>query len=126
MHAPVAVLEDDHFHDQCGVFGVFGAAEALRRGDHISVDLISSRLSGNGARLAGIWAMTAVILLTVAVLISSITAVRFSHDFEIYSDGYLAVAMWIPQTALIIGCVLIIAMAAARLLSILLGWRRSR
>jgi amidophosphoribosyltransferase len=28
MQGPVAVFEDDHFHDQCGVFGVFDAAEA--------------------------------------------------------------------------------------------------
>ncbi len=28
MKGAVAVLEDDHFHDQCGVFGVFDAAEA--------------------------------------------------------------------------------------------------
>ena len=26
--APVPVFDDDHFHDQCGVFGVFGADEA--------------------------------------------------------------------------------------------------
>jgi amidophosphoribosyltransferase len=28
MNGAVAVEEDDHFHDQCGVFGVFDAAEA--------------------------------------------------------------------------------------------------
>jgi amidophosphoribosyltransferase len=28
MYRAVAVLEDDHFHDQCGVFGVFDATEA--------------------------------------------------------------------------------------------------
>ncbi len=28
MKASVHLLDDDHFHDQCGVFGVFGAAEA--------------------------------------------------------------------------------------------------
>ena len=28
MQGPVALMEDDHFHDQCGVFGVFDATEA--------------------------------------------------------------------------------------------------
>ncbi|WP_416897344.1 MAG: TRAP transporter small permease [Minwuia sp.] len=102
---------------------MLGAAETLRRGDHISVDLISARLSGIWARVAGIWAMVAVILLVVAILISSITAVRFSHDFGIYSDGYLAIAMWIPQSLLVIGCVLILLVAAARLVSVLLARR---
>lgn len=102
---------------------MFGAAETLRRGEHISVDLLSSRLRGRWSALAGLWGMAAVILLILAILISSVTAVRFSHDFGIYSDGYLAVAMWIPQMALVIGCILILLVAAARMISILLRGR---
>jgi len=103
---------------------MLGAAETLRRGDHISVDLLTARLRGAGYRIAGIWGMLATILVMLAILVSGITAVRFSHDFGIYSDGYLAVPMWIPQMALIVGAVLVIAIAAARLLSFLTSARR--
>lgn len=105
---------------------MLGAAETLRRGDHISVDLLSGRLKGNGRRLASVWGLTAAILVMLAILVSGITAVRFSYDFGVYSDGYLAVPMWIPQLALIFGAVLVIAVAVARLLSILTGGRGNR
>ncbi len=99
---------------------MFGAAETLRRGDHISVDLLTSRLRNRAAVLAGAWGMLAVVLVMTAILISGITAVTFSYDFGIYSDGYLALPMWIPQLALIVGGVLVIACASARLCTILL------
>ncbi len=105
---------------------MFGAAETLRRGDHISVDLLSTRLKGLARRLATVWGMVAVIMVMLAILVSGITAVRFSHDFGIYSDGYLAVAMWIPQSALVIGAILVMAVAVARLLSILAAMLRNR
>ena len=105
---------------------MLGAAETLRRGDHISVDLLTDRLTGNGRRLAAIWGMIAAILVMLAILVSGVTAVRFSYDFGVYSDGYLAVPMWIPQLALIVGSVLVIAVAVARLLSILTGGRGNR
>jgi TRAP-type C4-dicarboxylate transport system permease small subunit len=102
---------------------MFGAAETLQRGDHISVDLLTGRLRSTGRRLAAVWGMIAAILVMLAILVSGITAVRFSYDFGVYSDGYLAVPMWIPQLALIFGSVLLIAVAAARLISILTGGR---
>lgn len=102
---------------------MFGAAETLRRGEHISVDLITTRLGPTGSRLAAVWGQVAVILLVAAILASAVTAVRFSYDFGIYSDGYLAVAMWIPQSALLIGCALIIATALARLVTLIAGRR---
>ncbi len=100
---------------------MFGAAETLRRGEHISVDLLTSRLRRSASLLAGIWGMVAVILIMSAIVVSGITAVSFSYDFGIYSEGYLALPMWIPQLALIIGGGLVIAIAVARLCSILIN-----
>ncbi|WP_417515418.1 TRAP transporter small permease [Minwuia sp.] len=98
---------------------MFGAAETLRRGEHISVDLISARAGPLLSRILGLWGMVAVILLMAALLISAIIAVRFSWDFDMYSEGYLAVQMWVPQTALIVGSVTVILVALARLISLL-------
>lgn len=97
---------------------MFGAAETLRRGEHISVDLLTARAKGVTARAFSVWGMVAVLLLMVAVLTSSIVAVRFSWDFDMYSDGYLAVQMWVPQSALIVGSVLVMLVAVARLASL--------
>lgn len=98
---------------------MFGAAETLRRGEHISVDLMTSRLRGGAQLVAGIWGTIAVVLVMTAIMISGITAVSFSYDFGIYSEGYLALPMWIPQLALIIGGVMVIAVAVGRFCSIL-------
>ena len=43
---------------------MMGLAEALRRGDHIGVDLLTSRLSEKGRRLIEIWGMLAVIVIS--------------------------------------------------------------
>lgn len=98
---------------------MFGAAETLRRGEHISVDLITARASPLLGKLLAVWGLIAVILLTVAMLWSAVVAVRFSWNFEMYSDGYLAVQMWVPQSALVVGSALVILAAGARLYTLL-------
>lgn len=98
---------------------MFGAAETLRRGEHISVDLITDRAGPRLSRVLGVWGLVAVILLMVALLWSAIIAVQFSWGFDMYSDGYLAVQMWIPQSALIVGASLVTLTALARLYTML-------
>jgi TRAP-type C4-dicarboxylate transport system permease small subunit len=104
---------------------MFGAAETLRRGEHISVDLVTARAGPRLGKSLAVWGLTAVMLLMVAVLWSSVVAVRFSWDFEMYSDGYLAVQMWVPQSALVIGSLLVLLAAATRLFTILTNRKRA-
>ena len=100
---------------------MFGAAEALRRDDHIRVDLLTTRLSGVKAQaMKVVWALF-IGAVMVALLKSAITAVNFSRDFGIYSQGYMEIPMWIPQSMLIIGSGLVLLAAAGRLVEVLLG-----
>jgi C4-dicarboxylate transporter DctQ subunit len=94
---------------------MFGAAEALRRGDHIRVDLLTSRLSGIWLKIMRLVWGGFVIALMGALTISGWVAVTFSYDFGMYSEGYLEMPMWIPQSMLIIGAVLTILTALARI-----------
>ena len=82
---------------------MLGAADALRRGDHISVDLITSRLTKRGKRLVEIWGYVVVLVFSSVLLISSKQTIDYSINFEIVSEGYLEVPMWIPQSFLILG-----------------------
>ncbi len=91
---------------------MFGTAEALIKGDHFGVDLLTSRLRGSRKKAVAIWGLIAVVLVGCAILYSAILMVRFSWDFGMYSEGYLEMPMWLPQSALIVGSVLLILTAA--------------
>ena len=95
---------------------MLGAADALRRGDHISVDLITSRLTKRGARLVEIWGYIVVLVFSSVLLLSSKKTINYSVNFEIVSEGYLEVPMWIPQSFLILGGSLVFLVAFAKLI----------
>ena len=94
---------------------MLGAADALRRGDHISVDLITSRLTKRSKRFVEIWGYTVVIVFSSVLLISSKRTIDYSINFEIVSEGYLEVPIWIPQSFLILGGSLVFLVALAKL-----------
>jgi len=96
-----------------------GAGEVLLRGEHFGVDLLTERAGLRTRWLVDIWGMIGVILVAAAVLYSAVLMVRFSYDFGVYSDGYLGVQMWIPQGFLLIGMVILILAAFARIFTLL-------
>ena len=96
-----------------------GAGEVLLRGEHFGVDLLTERAGPRTQWVVDLWGMIGVILVATAVLYSAVLMVRFSYDFGIYSDGYLSVQMWIPQGFLLIGMVILILAAIARIITLL-------
>ncbi|MBT7876886.1 MAG: TRAP transporter small permease [Gammaproteobacteria bacterium] len=105
---------------------MMGLAEALRRGDHIGVDLLTSRLSEKGRRLIEIWGMLAVIAFSTILLTSSWQMVAFSYSVGLISDGYVEAPMWIPQSTQLIGFSLLILAAVNRLIQLLTGFDPDR
>ena len=100
---------------------MFGAAEAYRRGDHIRIDLLTERLGPTGARWVDILSHIAVAAFAVNLLRTGLHTVAFSRSFGAYSAGYLEIPMWIPQSALVIGGALLLAMALLKLIETLLS-----
>jgi C4-dicarboxylate transporter DctQ subunit len=98
-----------------------GAAETLRRGEHIGVDLVTERLSLGGRRLAEIWGMAAVALVSGCLVAAGWEVAAFSHSVGLISDGYLEVPMWLPQAAVPAGAGLLGIAALNRLLRLLVG-----
>ena len=96
-----------------------GAGEVLLRGEHFGVDLLTERAGPRTQWVVDLWGMVGVILVAAAVLYSAVLMVQFSYDFGIYSDGYLSVQMWIPQGFLLIGMVILILAAIARIITLL-------
>lgn len=95
---------------------MFGAAEALRRGDHIRIDLVFDAAGPRLRRLLELWSQAAVLLFAVLLFRTAWHTVTFSRSFGAYSDGYLELPLWIPQSALLVGAALLGLQAAAGLL----------
>ena len=84
-----------------------GVAEALRRGDHVAIDLLTSFFGIKIQAFLTYLSYTAVLAFAVIFGISADEVVRFSYGFGSYSPGYLEAAMWIPQSTMIAGSVLL-------------------
>jgi len=100
-----------------------GAAEAFRRGDHIRIDLLIDHCGPRLHRWLEAWATAAVLLFAGLLVHTAWDTVAFSRRFGAYSTGYLGIPLWIPQSALVVGGVLLGLAAAARLLTLALGRR---
>jgi len=99
-----------------------GVSEALRRGDHINVDLVVGRLAPAKQRWVAAWSMLAVIALGVVLLLDAINAVRGVYAMGLVSEGYLEIEMWIPQSAIILGAAMLTVSALVGLWRTLAGF----
>ena len=98
---------------------LLGAAEVLRRGGHVSVDLLTARLGPRAGRMVEIWSLAAVLATATVLLASSWQMVAFSHSVGLISEGYLEAPVWIPQSSMLVGTAMLILAAANRLLRLL-------
>lgn len=84
-----------------------GAAEALRRGDHIRIDLLLEHASPRWQWLLDLWSYVAVLTFSILLLVTAWHTVVFSRQFGAYSSGYLEMPMWIPQSTMLLGGLLL-------------------
>ena len=98
---------------------MLGAAETLRRGEHISVDLLSSKATGGRKKALGVWGYLATAFVAAVLFVSAWDAVKFSWSIGVYSSGYLEAPLWIPQSLLLIGAGLLFLLSLARAIDLL-------
>jgi len=94
---------------------MLGAAEVLRREEHVSVDILSARATGAKRWLLAFWSNLSVAVVAGVLFFSSLDAVKFSRMIGVYSDGYLEAPLWIPQSVMLAGVGLLFLMAVARM-----------
>ena len=104
---------------------MLGAAETLRRGEHISVDILSSKATGWRRKLLIILSYLATAFLAAILFISTWEAVQFSYAIGVYSSGYLEAPLWIPQSFMLFGAGLLFLISIARAVEKLLKWGES-
>lgn len=98
---------------------MFGAAEALRRGDHLRIDLLTERLGPRAGRALDIVALLSVVLFGAILAWTGYETAHFSYVFGNYSAGHLEMPMWIVQAPLAVGGVLLAVVAAGNLVRLL-------
>lgn len=82
---------------------MLAAADALRQGEHIAVDILTERLSLSGRRITALAGFVAVAVAAALLTVEGVDMVAFSHMVGLLSNGHLAVPMWIPQIVVPIG-----------------------
>ncbi len=99
---------------------MLAAADALREGEHIAVDIITERLSARGKRVTAVLGLLAVAASALLLVIEGWDMVAFSRMVGLLSNGYMAVPMWIPQALVPIGAA---ALLLAALAAVGAAWR---
>ena len=94
---------------------MLAAADALRQGEHIAVDIVTERLSARGKRWTAVLGLLAVALSALLLLVEGFDMVAFSRMVGLLSNGYLAVPMWITQALVPVGALLLLLAAIAAL-----------
>jgi C4-dicarboxylate transporter DctQ subunit len=102
---------------------MLAAADALIEGEHIAVDILTERLAARGRRAVLLIGLAAVGVSALLLAYAGYDMVAFSRTVGLLSNGYLAVPMWIPQAAVPIGSVLLLA---AAIIGFAAAWRDKR
>lgn len=100
---------------------LLGAAEVLRRGEHIAIDILTERLSTGARRRIEIAGMAAVAVVSAILIVSGVDVMSFSWEMGVRSVGYLAVPMWLPLASLPLGFALLGLAALNRMVRLIVG-----
>jgi TRAP-type C4-dicarboxylate transport system permease small subunit len=89
---------------------MLAAAQVLRRGEHIAVDLFTEKLSGRAARWAQALAMGAALLVAVILVVNGWQSAMQSRQFGIVTEGRLEwpvwlLMLWMPAGGLLLALV---------------------
>lgn len=103
--------------------GFLALAHTLKRGEHIRVTLIVSRLGARAKPWMERWAMGAGASLALLFAYYSVRLVWQSHAFNDISTGNDATPLWLPQLAMAVGA---IVFAIAAVDEFFIEWSGSR
>ncbi|MEX2197850.1 MAG: TRAP transporter small permease [Burkholderiales bacterium] len=95
---------------------MLGAAQTLRRGEHIGVDLLTSRLSPRARRWADAWAALAALAASLVLVVNGWNTAMFSRSLGIVAEGNVEIPVFWVQLLLPLGG-LMMALAALEALA---------
>jgi TRAP-type C4-dicarboxylate transport system permease small subunit len=88
--------------------GFLALAHTLKRGEHIRVTLLVTRLTGRAHHLMEMWALSAAVLLAGLFALFSVRLAVQSYRFHDISTGNDATPLWVPQLAMAVGTLILL------------------
>ncbi|MGX1305429.1 C4-dicarboxylate transporter DctQ subunit [Amorphus suaedae] len=95
---------------------MLAAAEAFRRQEHISVDLLTLTLSPRARYVADKWASLAVLATALALVWTGADLVAFSRMIDLHTSDYVALPAYLVQLGMPVGAALLALVALRRLI----------
>lgn len=100
---------------------MFAVAEALRRGEHISIDLLTEKLGPRAKRAAAVFGLLAVLATAAALAWEGWETVAFARMLGLMTEGYVTLPLWLLQLMIPLGGALLLLACLAELLRIAAG-----
>ena len=101
------------------------AASTLREGEHIAVDILTSRLGPRARRWAEAWSMLAVAAISAMLVVNGWETAMSSRMLGIMTSDHLELPIWTLQLLLPFGGATMLVVAAEALLRLALGLPRA-
>ena len=117
--APVWV--DDAVGFMLTAIVMLAAAQVLRRGEHIGVDLFTERLSQQNARWAHMWSFLAALVVALILVFNGWETAMQSRQFGIVTEGHIEWPVWWLMMLLPLGGLLLALVAIEALWRLVLG-----
>ncbi|MDH3320341.1 MAG: TRAP transporter small permease [Betaproteobacteria bacterium] len=100
---------------------MLGAAQVLRRGDHIGVDLLTSRLPPRARRWADAWSSLAVLAVSLILMVNGWRTAMFARQLGIVAEGRVEIPVFWLQLLLPLGGLLMALVALEALARLAAG-----
>lgn len=100
---------------------MLAAAQSLRRGEHIGVDLLTSKLGPRGQRWAQAWSSFSVVVVSLILIVNGVQTALFSRKLGILTEGYLEIPVHWLQLLLPVGGAMMLLVALETLLRLAAG-----
>jgi TRAP-type C4-dicarboxylate transport system permease small subunit len=97
------------------------AAQVLRRGEHIGVDLFTERLGPRAARWAHGWAALAALVVAIILVVNGWQTAMQSRQFGIVTEGHIEWPVWRLMLLLPAGGLLMVLVSIESLWRLALG-----
>ena len=87
---------------------MLGAAQSLRRGEHIGVDILVARLGVRGRFWAQLWSSISVLIVSVILIVNGWQTALFSRTLGVLTEGNLEIPVFWLQLLLPLGGVMML------------------
>ncbi|MDX1375562.1 MAG: TRAP transporter small permease [Burkholderiales bacterium] len=100
---------------------MLAAAQSLRRGEHIGVDILVARLGPRGRFWAQLWSSVSVLVVAVILIVNGWRTAMFSRQLGILTEGNLEIPVYWLQLFLPLGGLLMLLVSLEALVRLVAG-----